>query len=154
MKKKYFLPVISFFIFFNACGIEAENTVSEQKAIEKQIILSTEIDPYIEALKKKGFTVKTEEKIKPYYFSVQAETVRANGEKILFFEYQDQDAMEKDASYVSPDGSAVENKSEPVDWVSDPHFYKKGKLIALYVGDNINLIRALEDLMGKQFAGK
>ena len=41
-----------------------------------------------------------------------------------------------------------------VNWVATPHFYKTGKLIVLYVGDNMTVISTLETVLGPQFAGR
>ena len=40
-----------------------------------------------------------------------------------------------------------------VDWVASPHFYAKGSLIVLYVGDGRELQILLEGVVGNQFAG-
>jgi len=34
------------------------------------------------------------------------------------------------------------------------HLYEKGKLLVLYVGDNEKVLRALEVVLGRQFAGR
>ncbi len=41
-----------------------------------------------------------------------------------------------------------------VGWVAPPHFYKKEKLIVLYVGDDNNVLDILEGVLGTQFAGR
>ncbi|MCI0830660.1 MAG: hypothetical protein J4N67_11045, partial [Chloroflexi bacterium] len=38
-------------------------------------------------------------------------------------------------------------------WVAPPHYYKAGRLIALYVGSDNDVIDALQDAMGPRFAG-
>jgi len=39
-------------------------------------------------------------------------------------------------------------------WIGAPHFYKKEKLLVLYIGDNDGVLKALEGALGRQFAGK
>jgi len=40
-----------------------------------------------------------------------------------------------------------------VDWVSFPHFYKKGSIIVQYIGEDEKMISDLKDIFGDQFAG-
>lgn len=63
--------------------------------------------------------------------------------------------LEKEAGYISSDGCGYTNgsKSLKVSWVSLPHFYKKGRLIVQYVGEDKKIISDLKDIFGEQFAG-
>ena len=40
-----------------------------------------------------------------------------------------------------------------VDWMATPHFYRRGSLIVLYVGDDVATLQLLRDVAGPQFAG-
>ena len=62
--------------------------------------------------------------------------------------------MEEDASYIHEGGTSYngENAAE-ISWVSYPHFFKKDNIIVLYVGENLETINALEEIIGLQFAG-
>lgn len=63
--------------------------------------------------------------------------------------------LEKEAGYISSDGCGYTNGSNSlkVSWVSLPHFYKKGRLIVQYVGEDKKIISDLKDIFGEQFAG-
>jgi hypothetical protein len=39
-------------------------------------------------------------------------------------------------------------------WVGAPHFYKQGRLLVLYVGDNAKAKKTLDAVLGQQFAGQ
>lgn len=41
-----------------------------------------------------------------------------------------------------------------VDWVAPPHFYRKGRIIVNYVGENQKIIYDLRSIFGKEFAGE
>ncbi len=56
------------------------------------------------------------------------------------------------ADTVSADGSSI--GTTMMTWVATPHFYKAGKLIGLYVGDDSNVLGILEEVLGPQFAGR
>jgi hypothetical protein len=60
--------------------------------------------------------------------------------------------MESDAVLVDADGGSI--GTSMVTWVATPHFYKKGRILVLYIGDNAETLKALESVLGPQFAGR
>jgi len=86
------------------------------------------------------------------FFSVKGSTIRMNGEDIQVFEYQKSASANREAASVSGDGSSV--GTTMISWVDDPHFYKKDKRIVLYVGDNLEILIILNQVLGPQFAGR
>ena len=78
--------------------------------------------------------------------------IKVLGEDIQVFQYSNAAAAEAQAAQVSLDGSAV--GTTKLHWVGPPHFYKKGKLLVLYIGDTDKVLKALEAVLGRQFAGK
>jgi len=76
-------------------------------------------------------------------------------ENVSVYLYASPRKMEQDASYIDEGGSGYTNgrKSVEISWVSYPHFYRKGNIIVLYVGEDAHIISALEEIMGDQFAG-
>lgn len=81
-------------------------------------------------------------------------TINEN-ENISVYLYDSSEKMEEDASYVDKGGSSYSNGKNNVEisWVSLPHFFKKDNIIVLYVGENPEIINALKELLGAQFAG-
>lgn len=69
--------------------------------------------------------------------------------------YNNNEKMEDDAKNINMNGFGYSdgNKSMVIDWISYPHFYKKGNIIVLYVGENEKIISDLNDIMGDQFIG-
>lgn len=78
--------------------------------------------------------------------------IKVRGEDVQVFQYPNATVTDAQAALVSLDGSAV--GTTKLLWVGPPHFYKKGKLLVLYVGDNDKALKALEAALGPQFAGK
>ena len=92
--------------------------------------------------------------------------VSVNGETIRVYECPDVLAAGTEAGFVSPDG---ENISVPLgdsqygtsltEWIGPPHYYKKGRVIVLYVdlragfGDDPPLVEVIQSALGPQFAG-
>lgn len=77
-------------------------------------------------------------------------------ENISVYLYKNSEKMEEDASYIHEGGTSYTNgiKNVEISWVSYPHFFKKGNIIVLYVGENQEIINTLEEIIGLQFAGK
>lgn len=79
-------------------------------------------------------------------------------ESIDIYVYSNNKKMENDAKNIDSGGCeytspGIFSKSINVSWVSYPHFYKKGKIIVLYVGTNEKIISDLKDIFGEEFAG-
>lgn len=106
---------------------------------------------FIAALEGEGATVEEGEPITQPFFSPEGNTYKVNGADIQVFEYPDEDAMENEASQVAPDGGSV--GTSMVSWMDTPHFYKAGRIIILYVGNDPAVLGLLESTIGPQFAG-
>ncbi len=106
----------------------------------------------IDNLRAAGATVEVEGEITQPFFAVEGNIVIVNGGSVQVFEYTDVATAEAEAALVSPDGSSV--GTTMVGWVATPHFYKVGRLIVLYVGDDTAVINMLEAELGSQFAGR
>ena len=73
-----------------------------------------------------------------------------NGADVQVFEYVDNNAVQAALAMINPDGSLVD---VDIDWDGSPHFYQSGRIIALYIGDNDPVTRALTKALGTQIAG-
>ena len=82
-----------------------------------------------------------------------------NGQDVWVYEYPAPALAEVDASSISPDGSTFHTGIGPfgsvavVDYIAPPHFYKSGRVIALYVGSDTETLRLLREVFGPPFAG-
>jgi hypothetical protein len=103
----------------------------------------------VDALAKAGITVSSTGPIQQPFFSVKGESYTAGTGYLQIFEYADQAAAGTDAAKVKPDGT-IEGYS--VDWVASPHFYKVGRLIVIYLGDDTADLAALQGVLGDPFA--
>lgn len=74
--------------------------------------------------------------------------------EIVVYSYENSEEMEKSASLLNEDASII-NKEQPIEieWPKKPHFYKKGKIIVQYIGEDEEIVTDLDKIMGKQFAG-
>ena len=121
---------------------------------------ATDVDSLVNRLRAAGLAVDVKEKVAEFYFSVTGTVLQVGGQVAKVFEYANAEAANADASRVSPDGTTVEVPANggivahSLFWVATPHFYKSGKVIALYVGDEARIAEGLEGALSPQFAGQ
>lgn len=105
----------------------------------------------VDNLRAAGATVEPAGEISQPFFSITGRVIIVNGGKVQVFEYPSAAAANAEAARVSPDGRSV--GTTVVEWVETPHFYKAGRLIVLYVGDEADVLNPLQAVLGPQFAG-
>lgn len=105
----------------------------------------------IDNLRGQGAAVGPKAGANQTFFSGTGYLINVNGQDVQVFEYPDAAAAKKDADKVSSDGSTI--GTSMVTWVDTPHFYKKGRLIVLYVGNDAKTLGILNKVLGPQFAG-
>ena len=115
-------------------------------------IAESDIDQWLDAMRGRGAAVGLVGDVEQPFLSVTGSMVQVNGEDAQVFAYPSAAAMEAQAARISPDGSTV--GTSKIHWIGAPHFFKQGKLLVLYVGENDDLLRILTATLGRQFAGK
>ncbi len=102
-------------------------------------------------LRAAGATVSPSGEITQPFFTVKGQVVKVNSHDVQVFEYATATTSDAEAAQVSPDGSSI--GTSIVTWIATPHFYKRGQVIVLYVGDDVDVINPLKAVLGEQFAG-
>jgi hypothetical protein len=128
-----------------AAGPEAEPTASQAGPVQEMTSL-------VDALRAAGATVELGEPVEQPFFSVGGDILKVNGVDVQVFEYNSMEAMDADAAQVSDDGGSTGTST--ITWVATPHFYKAGRILVLYVGDDQAILELLEGALGPQFAGR
>jgi hypothetical protein len=136
-------------LVISACGgapsANASNASPEPAAVVDQAGLLT-------ALEAAGATIATGEPISQPFFSVEGNIIKVNGADVQVFEYNTPEEMELESSQIAPDGSST--ATTMITWMDTPHFYKTGRIIALYVGSDETILNLLKSAFGPQFAGQ
>lgn len=143
MKSKFSFPLMVLLVtalILTACGGEPASAQG----------FGTE--EFIEALREQGLDAEKGDSVEQAFFSVIGDYVNFNDESVQVFEYDSPETMESDAALVAPDGGSI--GTSMVTWVATPHFYKKGRILVLYIGDNAETLKLLEGVLGPQFAGR
>lgn len=114
-----------------------------------------EVEDYVslvDALRAAGATVEPVEQLEQPFFAVPAQVIEVDGEPVQVFEFESAEAAEEAAGQVSAEGSAI--GTSMVTWVAPPHFFQRGQVIALYLGENEEILDLLTETLGPQFAGR
>ena len=112
----------------------------------------TDYSSLIDNLRLAGVSVEPEGEAEQPFFSTKGRMIKVGGEDVQVFQYSRAAVADAQAAVVSSDGSAV--GTSKVNWIGPPHFYKKAKLIVLYVGNDNKVLTALDAVLGPQFAGR
>lgn len=137
-------------------GTKSQRKMSSSTARRASAVqVRTRVSEYsnlITKLRVQGATAhSSDERVSQPFFSVAGRIVNINGEGIQVFEYARASALNMEAKRVSSDGMTI-GGSKP-SWMAPPHFFKRGKLIVIYVGNNQTILNILKDAVGEQFAG-
>ncbi len=146
--KRYLIPIAFLFLvaaWVTGCGGQPTPIVSHGGPVTDYVSL-------IDNLRTAGATVEPAGEVSQPFFSVKGQMITVNGGNVQVFEYADAAAADAEAALVSPDGGSV--GTSMMTWVATPHFYKKGKLIVLYVGDSTDVTDGLKAALDPQFAGR
>ena len=108
-------------------------------------------DGLVAALRENGSTVDSVGPISQPFFVPEGQVIRVDGHEVQVFEFTIEQDAQSAAETISPDGSTIGTSS--ILWVEAPHFYKSGRLIVLYVGEEDAVVDALDVVLGAQIAG-
>jgi hypothetical protein len=138
-------------LVLTACGT-VQGPQSHGGPVQDQVSL-------IDALRSKNLTVDITGGVsQPFLHPQSGTTIRLSGGALAapadaqLFEYGSAASAETDAHQIRADGSG--NATAIVDWVAPPHFFLKGRVMAIYVGTDPAVVSLLQGLLGAQFAGR
>ena len=111
---------------------------------------SADLASLMKALRSYGLKVRVMGAIESPLLPGRGTALIVNEADVQVFEYVDNNAVQAALAMINPDGSLVD---VDIDWDGSPHFYQSGRIIALYIGDNDPVTRALTKALGTQIAG-
>ncbi len=104
----------------------------------------------MKALRSYGLKVRVMGAIEDPLLPGSGTALIVNRADVQVFEYVDNNAVQAALAMINPDGSLVD---VDIDWDGSPHFYQSGRIIALSIGDNHTVTKALTKALGTQIAG-
>jgi hypothetical protein len=111
-----------------------------------------DVNSLLTALSTSGATVELGDEVEQSFFTVTGQILKVNGADVQVFVYDTAEAMEAEAAQVAQDGGSI--GTNMVTWMETPHFYKLGRMLVLYVGEDQAVQDLLESVLGPQFAGR
>jgi hypothetical protein len=126
------------------------DSTGQPSGASQQVDSVTDLASLIARLEAEGATVAEQGEIQQPFFTATGRIIGVNGEDVQVFEYPDAATAEQEAAQIAPDGSM---STMMISWMAAPHFYRSDRLIALYVGDNAEIVELLNAVLGEQFAG-
>ena len=129
--------------------LTAPDPLQQGKSVAKPV---TDYASLIDNLRRAGVSVEPQGEVEQPFFSTKGKIIKVGGEDVQVFQYSRGAVADAQAAVISPDGSGV--GTSKINWIGPPHFYKKAKLIVLYIGKDGKVLKALDAVLGPQFAGK
>lgn len=163
MRTKYLLisTLLLLTALLAACGGQATPTLAPEiqgpvdTAVASTAVQTAVVDDLnnmMAALQAADVPVELGEPVEQPFFSVQGQTLKVNGQDVQVFVYDTAEAMESEAAQIAADASTI-GTSMPT-WMDTPHFYKMGRILVLYVGQDQTVLEQLNNIFGPQFAGQ
>ncbi len=111
----------------------------------------------IAALEAQGMVVVEGDMLEQDFFAVAPQILKVENEDVQVFEFENDADAEAAANSVTGAGSMItlpDGRVIQIDWMSAPHWFQSGRLVVLYVGDNADILAALEAALGPQIFGE
>jgi hypothetical protein len=105
----------------------------------------------VDALRAAGADVGAAGEVTQPFFSVTGQIITVDGHRLQVYEYTAASEAEMEALQVAPDGWRVGTTRAA--WTATPHFFRAGRVMVLYVGDDAATLLRLVALVGPAFAG-
>ena len=119
---------------------------------------------FVGALRAKGLTVGFVVSVEQPFLLAKGTALRVSGgslkepAEVQSFNYDDRDlgtdglkAAAEDASQIEPNGNP---RTARINWIAPPHFFRKERVIVIYLGSDASALALLTELLGQQFAGR
>jgi len=85
------------------------------------------------------------EQVSQPFFTNSAQIVSVNGNDVQVFEFPDTASRETAQATISSDGTTIDTTM--ITWLDTPHFWGKGNLIVLYIGNDSATIELISTVM-------
>ncbi len=107
-------------------------------------------DTLVLALRARGARVRLAGLAAQPFMPVAAQVLSVDGASVQVFELDDEAHARAHAARIAPDASRV--GATRISWPEPPHFYRAGRTIVLYVGDDAAVLSHLADVLGEPIA--
>ena len=105
----------------------------------------------VEDLRAAGLTLTDGGEVEQPFLSTKGRVYAVEGGDLQLYTYASEAAARQDAAKISPSG---EIEGVQVAWMAQPHFYRRGNVLAIYVGFEPKTLEALQRALGAPIAEK
>jgi hypothetical protein len=102
---------------------------------------------FVDALRNEGAQVEPQEAVKQPFFDISGTVVLVNGNQVQVFDFGEENFQRAASEQISADGFTI--GATAVDWVDQPNFWAKDRIIVLYVGRDQETIALLNRFLGE-----
>ncbi|MGO1470417.1 MAG: hypothetical protein ACTHW2_10390 [Tissierella sp.] len=152
--KKIVLFILLVFITISQYGCTKDDSYNGYK----EPIEENQYKMLIKNLEDRDFNVEEKDgnNLEDHILRGKPKWIKIKGDHIYIYLYEDNEKMEADISNLSEDGFTYSNNEKGItmDWIYPPHYFKKENMVVLYVGEDMEIINALEDILGSKFIGQ
>lgn len=151
--KRVIIVVLMVFICVSVIGCEKkkDSNISVNRKVSQNVYVKN-TEEFINSISKLGYKARVTMIENKNFLSGALTVVNFHNDDIAVYEYKNNQQMEKDLKSISADGSMMGYAE--IDWAKPPHFYKNGNIIVLYAGEDKEIKRVIQKLVGIQFAGE
>jgi hypothetical protein len=103
----------------------------------------------VDELRAAGLTLADRGPVEQPFLSLGGRVYEVEGGELQVYVYSSESAAQADAAKISPDGKV---EAMQISWMAQPHFYRRGSTLAIYVGSNALALDALQQVLGAPFA--
>lgn len=101
----------------------------------------------VDALRAEGAQVEPQGSVKQPFFDISAQIILVNGSRLEVFDFGKAEFQQAASEQISADGFTI--GTMVVDWVEQPNFWAKDRIIVLYVGRDAETIALLNQILGE-----
>ena len=102
---------------------------------------------FVDALRAEGAQVEPQEAVKQPFFNISGPVVLVNGNRVQVFDFGTEAFQRAASEQISADGFII--GTTVVDWVDQPTFWARDRIIVLYVGRDAGTIELLNRVLGE-----
>lgn len=102
---------------------------------------------FVDAVRNEGAQVQPQEAVKQPFFNISGPVLLVNGSRVQVFDFGTEQFQQAASEQISADGFTI--GTTVVDWVDQPNFWAKDRIIVLYVGTDASIINLLNRVLGE-----
>lgn len=100
-------------------------------------------------LRTAGLTMTDRGPVSQPFLGTEGRVYEVEGGELQLYTYAGESAAQADAAKISPTGHI---EGTMVHWMAQPHFYRRGNTLAIYVGASPRTLQTLQQILGAPFA--